>query len=592
MATPTSSPLDGAGRSRWFAVFFWFVALAPMLCYWWWDGRPIAVAEPPSAQVPCVSFAPYQDDQSPFDEDLMLSPAQIDRDLARLESLTRCVRTYSVNHGLEAVPEIARARGMTVMLGAWIGRKRAKNERELATVIDLANRYPETVSAVVVGNEVLLRREQPPAALAAMIERVRKAVHVPVTYADVWEFWKRYPDVARAVDFVTIHTLPYWEDDPKPIDEAVAHVVEIWRMMSETFPDKRVFIGEAGWPSAGRMREGARPGVVNQARFVRELMAAAERAGIGLNLIESFDQPWKRRLEGTVGGHWGLLDAERAAKFPLFGPVSDDPCWTTKAGFTTVLSLILLLPTLMTRRLSASGWLVIALGASAAATLLVVGVYDGLIAARTVYDWLVLCLRALCAVASAVLVFDACARSGFGADRENVVCPLSMEAWIAALRRGRLPDSAWRPAALGLVRAVSLFSAAASTLCLVFDPRYRDFPSALYAIPAIAFLLLAIVRRRTARHGVSAISLPTLAEERLLATVLAAGGLVVAVQEGIDNHQALGWTAMALVFAAAVVVDRMQVHEKMENGKTRPRKEASACDSPLEPSRLPVADES
>ena len=39
---------------------------------------------------------------------------------------------------------------------------------------------------------------------------------MPVTYADVWEFWLRYRDVQTAVDFVTIHILPYWEDFPLP----------------------------------------------------------------------------------------------------------------------------------------------------------------------------------------------------------------------------------------------------------------------------------------------------------------------------------------------------------------------------------------
>ena len=37
---------------------------------------------------------------------------------------------------------------------------------------------------------------------------------MPVTYADVWEFWLRHRELASAVDFVTVHILPYWEDDP------------------------------------------------------------------------------------------------------------------------------------------------------------------------------------------------------------------------------------------------------------------------------------------------------------------------------------------------------------------------------------------
>ena len=68
--------------------------------------------------------------------------------------------------------------------------------------------------AVIVGNEVLLRGEVSPQTLGEYIRGVKAQVTVPVTYADVWEFWLRYRELARAVDFVTIHILPYWEDHP------------------------------------------------------------------------------------------------------------------------------------------------------------------------------------------------------------------------------------------------------------------------------------------------------------------------------------------------------------------------------------------
>ena len=82
---------------------------------------------------------------------------------------------------------------------------------------------------------------------------------MPVTYADVWEFWLRYPDVQSAVDFVTIHVLPYWEDFPIPASRAAAHLVAIRNKVAAVFPGKEIVIGEFGWPSAGRMREDARP---------------------------------------------------------------------------------------------------------------------------------------------------------------------------------------------------------------------------------------------------------------------------------------------------------------------------------------------
>ena len=169
---------------------------------------------------------------------------------------------------------------------------------------------------MVVGNEVLLRGEMSATDLAGTIRAVKARVRVPVTYADVWEFWLRNRDVANAVDFITIHILPYWEDFPIPAGDAAAHVDAIRRQVVDAFPGKEVMIGEVGWPSAGRMREGALPSPANQARVIQDVLALGKRENFRVNVIEAFDQPWKRALEGTVGGHWGLFDAAtRAPKF-------------------------------------------------------------------------------------------------------------------------------------------------------------------------------------------------------------------------------------------------------------------------------------
>ncbi len=116
----------------------------------------------------------------------------------------------------------------------------------------------------------------------------------------------------NAVDFITIHILPYWEDFPIPAGNAAAHVDAIRRQVVDAFPGKEVIIGEVGWPSAGRMREGALPSPANQARVIQDVLALGKRENFRVNVIEAFDQPWKRALEGTVGGHWGLLDGHDA----------------------------------------------------------------------------------------------------------------------------------------------------------------------------------------------------------------------------------------------------------------------------------------
>jgi glucan 1,3-beta-glucosidase len=297
------------------------------LAWWHARGQPVALPDAPIDRLPCVSYAPYRlPGQTPFTKGFVVSPAQIDADLALLAQRTRCVRTYSVDQGLDAVPGLARKHGLRVLLGLWIGRERAENERELARGLDVIRRDADAIDAVIVGNEVLLRRELPASVLADYIRRVRAATTLPVTYADVWEFWLQHPEVADAASFVTVHLLPYWEDEPMPIGRAVDHVVRVLARVRAAFPGRDVFVGEAGWPSRGRRREGAVPSAVNQARFVRELAAAATHR-LRYNVIEAFDQPWKRRLEGTVGGFWGVLDAAGREKFPLRGPVVEDPGW-------------------------------------------------------------------------------------------------------------------------------------------------------------------------------------------------------------------------------------------------------------------------
>ena len=215
------------------------------------------------------------------------------------------------------MPELASRVGLKVLLGVWIGRDRAKNALLIDTAIALARDHPGSVTAIIVGSEVLLRGEMTASDLQEIIRSVKPRVNVPVTYADVWEFWLRYREVGADVDFVTVHFLPYWEDVPARAENAAAHVDEIRRQVALAFPGKEILIGETGWPSHGRMRDGALPSRINQARFVSEILDRARRDNFRVNLFEAYDEPWKRRWEGTVGGYWGLLDgSDRKPKYP------------------------------------------------------------------------------------------------------------------------------------------------------------------------------------------------------------------------------------------------------------------------------------
>ena len=279
------------------AVSLFTLTVAMIVAAWWWLG--MAVPMPPSPLAPgeklyCISYAPFRGSQSPLDLSTKIEPGQIEQDLAQLARITDCVRTYSVDFGLDRVPEIARKHGLKVLLGLWVSSHTDRTQYQLSTAVWLAQRFPDVVRAVIVGNEALLRGEVAPETLGDYIRGVKSEVSMPVTYADVWEFWLRHRALASAVDFVTIHILPYWEDEPVAAPDDADHIDVIRRRVVADFPGMEIVIGEVGWPSAGRMRRGALPSPANQARVLSDVLARGKRESFHVNIIEAFDQPWKQ----------------------------------------------------------------------------------------------------------------------------------------------------------------------------------------------------------------------------------------------------------------------------------------------------------
>jgi exo-beta-1,3-glucanase (GH17 family) len=514
------------------------VVAAAIAGVWAWLGAPVPMPESPLAEnekLYCVSYAPFRGGQSPLDQATRIGEQQIDDDLARLAEVTDCVRTYSTGQGLDQIPAVASRRGMKVMLGLWLSSQTDKNAQEIETAVALANRHRDTVRAVVVGNEVLLRGEMGAIDLAATVRRVKAQVQVPVTYADVWEFWLRYRDVHDAVDFVTIHILPYWEDFPIPARAAAAHVNTIRNRVLTSLPGKDVLIGETGWPSAGRMRDGAAPSPANQARVIHEVLAAAKRGGYRVNVIEAFDQPWKRWLEGTVGGHWGLFDdGRRQPKFAWGTPVSDHPGWRWQAVTGILLAIGVFLSAWFARGGGAAPmrrWLAVAAVALAA------GVLFG-------WTWEKAALESLGiggAIRSAVLVALAIAAPAIGAAAVMRATPLPAFAEVLGGTSGRPANAVGF--ALGLVFVVLGATALQVALGLVFDPRYRDFPFTALTAAALPYLLGALVNLRG--------SGPRGAAELVSAAVLGLSAVYIALNEGFANWQA-AWFCAAL--AALVIV--------------------------------------
>ena len=81
------------------------------------------------------------------------------QDMARLSTITKRVRTYTTDAGIDRVPYIAKEYGLKVSLGIWLSDDLEMNEKLMAKGIKAVNDNPGVVDRVFVGNEVILRGE-------------------------------------------------------------------------------------------------------------------------------------------------------------------------------------------------------------------------------------------------------------------------------------------------------------------------------------------------------------------------------------------------------------------------------------------------
>jgi exo-beta-1,3-glucanase (GH17 family) len=518
------------------------LSLGTVTAVWCWLATAGTLKKPSidfETKLDCVSYAPFREGQSPWNSTIIISSEQIAADLAQLAKVSRCVRTYSVENGLDKVPELASKVGLKVLLGVWIGRDRLKNAQLINTALSLVRDFSSVITAVIVGSEVMLRGEMKEADLRKTIRSVKAQVDIPVSYADVWEFWLRHPDISADVDFVTIHILPYWEDSPVRAEDAAAHLEDVRQRVISTFPGKEIFIGEAGWPSRGRMRQGALPSKVNQARFISDILDRARTEHFRVNLFEAYDEPWKRQWEGTVGGSWGLFDGiSREIKYPSGAVVSNYPFWKLQLGCGLAFSLAIFGAALVRRwrRPSMPGlasWVSVAISATVGGILLGVSVEKTFYESYGLHGFLVQTLLLIAGVVAPPL----CSIAQMSQRAPPKL--LELVGWRAARVRS-LPAII-----MGGTLAITTLIAAETALGLVLDPRWRDFPFASLTMAVVPFCTLVLL------NGCRDKDLQPLAES-MFAGLFAAAAPCILLREGLENWQAL-WTSAAYLLLGATL---------------------------------------
>jgi glucan 1,3-beta-glucosidase len=261
----------------------------------------------------------------------------------------------------------------------------------------------------------------------------------------------------------------------------------------------------------------------------------AKRENFRVNLIEAYDQPWKRQLEGTVGGYWGLIDSvHRMLKYPPGQAISNFPLWKWQMGGGMGLAVLVFGAGWLTLRRRPwtprlSSWIAVSLSATSAGILL------GLAADKLYYEsygfggWLRWGLLLAMGVASPLLCTNA------------LMSGRALPTFLELLGPRDLRTRSAMSMLLALVLAVTTLIAAETALGFVFDPRYKDFPFAALTMAVLPFSTLALLNRPT--QGARPIA------EAVFAGLLAASVLYTGCNEGPDNWQSLWTCAMYLLLA-------------------------------------------
>lgn len=251
----------------------------------------------------------------------VISSKNIKEDLEILKQLNVTdIRTYGMNYGQDAIPVLAHENGINIATGIWLEpnvslNNHFLNEYEISTAIEVA----DISSALIVGNEVLLRDAMSVSKLIEYISKVQSQTSTPVTTAEPWHIWDQNPNLVNACDILFVHVYSFWEGKPSPTygKMAAEYTVERIEYLQTKYPYKEIYLAEAGWPGWPSGPEGMDPARYSeqvQKEFYNDLIPMLAEKEIKSYLFEAFDEAWKVNQEGLIGEHWGIFREDRTPK--------------------------------------------------------------------------------------------------------------------------------------------------------------------------------------------------------------------------------------------------------------------------------------
>jgi len=335
-----------------------------------------------------ISYGGYRH----VDHDIEPTLDELKEDMKLLSAMgIKILRTYKVHlpqasNILKAISELKKENPdfeMYVMLGAWISCEGAftgtdtvpnhnredleANTAEIETAVLLANKYPDIVKIIAVGNEAMVKWATSyfvhPSVILKWVNHLqdlKQSAKLPadlwITSSDNFASWGGGGDeyhvedltkLIKAVDYISMHTYPmhdthynpdFWgvPNDDKLTDiekidaamlgakaYAISQYQSVVNYVNSLGIDKTVHIGETGWASVSNGFYGNKGSKATdeykEGLYYNQMRAWTNTTGISCFYFEAFNEPWKD-AENPLGSenHFGLINLKGQAKYALW----------------------------------------------------------------------------------------------------------------------------------------------------------------------------------------------------------------------------------------------------------------------------------
>ena len=283
-----------------------------------------------------ISYSAYRDGEGPGKG--LTSREHILEDLQIIAKRWNLIRVYGSDPQTQNILEVIEENDLPirVLLGIWLdGHKSdAVNNEQVRLGIELANRFPEIVVAVNVGNEIFVfwswHKIDDMDKVIGKIRQVRENIKQPVTVSDDYNFWNK-PEaqkVADEIDFICLHGYAIW--NKQLLKDGMAWTEATYRDIQKRHPDHRIAFCETGWPTSkvstgdsdeARLVKG-KVGETEQEIFFDQYDQWVDRNQVISFYFSSFDEEWKGGFDGVnpmakMEKHWGLYKSDRTPKKAL-----------------------------------------------------------------------------------------------------------------------------------------------------------------------------------------------------------------------------------------------------------------------------------